>query len=207
MTDEEIARLLDPELAPAERAMLVEKLEADPEAARVLALAATDVSPEGSGLSEKKIEELLEMVGARAAGEGICPHCAGDLHPTGDFCPHCGAQIRGNVIKCIKCGKPVREGSVYCPHCGTFFRPIGRKSMIDSPLFPLVLGMVSIAVALFTFNLGIPLFATFIVIGCLSLGAWIGQKLHIAAIQRARAAMMQMTESVEEEKEEERKTG
>jgi len=168
LSDEELARLLETDLDPQERALLVERLHGDPEAARTLALAASEIDLEGEGLSERTVESLLETVRASRASPDICPHCAGDIHPMGDFCPHCGARIKGNPIVCIKCRKPVREGSVYCPHCGSFFRPVGRKSMIESSWFLLVLGLVAVAAGII-FR---PVLLLFLAIGCVSLGAW-----------------------------------
>jgi len=211
LTDEEIASLLDPGLDPGERARLVALLEQDQESVRILAFAAgLEVSDE-DGLSAKSVERLLDTVRGHRDETGICPYCAGDLHPGGIYCPHCGAQVEGNPLKCLKCGKPVREGSVYCPHCGSFFKSVKKAGLIDSPLYLLILGLVSIAVAIITYNMQMWIFPFFHVIGGLALGVWLGQKFITpwAAAVAASRIEKQERESEEQAKEEQtgRKTG
>jgi len=172
LTDEELARLLEADLDASERAALLERLESDEDACRILGLAAGELRAAGEGLSDATIERLLKAVREKRPESDICPHCAGDLHPGGRFCPHCAAQVVGNPLTCLKCGKPVREGSAYCPHCGSFFRPVERKSVIESPLFLLVLGLVSLAIAAVTIRLSLPVFIVFLAIGCVTLGGW-----------------------------------
>jgi len=171
LTDEDLARLLLDDLDPSERAALLERLGGDTDARQALALAASSVDSSGQDLSEKSIGRLMTLVRESKSDAGICPHCAGDLGPAGDFCPQCGLQIRGNVLTCIRCGKPVQEDGTYCPHCGSFFRTTDRKArkgVIDSPYALFIPGLVSFIIA-FAYR---PLFVLFVALGCILLGAW-----------------------------------
>jgi hypothetical protein len=174
LTDEELARLLDKDLDPDERARLAERLELDPEGATILALASTEKPSLAKGFSEKTVNSLLEKVKESSAVIDICPYCAGDLFPGGIYCPHCAGQVIGNPLTCLQCGSPVREDSIYCPKCGNFFRqsvaPV-RKDPILSPLLLLGLGVISIIVAII-FE---PVRLLFFAISCVSLGAWLGE--------------------------------
>jgi len=68
MTDEEIAELLDDNLSSDRRQELVAKLNKDPIAAEILALAYPEVDTSGGGIPEKLIDELVELV--RTARDG-----------------------------------------------------------------------------------------------------------------------------------------
>ncbi len=171
LTDEELGRLFDPGLDPAERKALVERLKNDPDTAEILALASSE--PDSIGLSDATVEKLLVTVKEKIRDTGICPHCAGELVKDAPFCPQCGAQVIGNPLTCMTCGNSVWDGSVYCPRCGSFFQSTegARAGPIESRWFLLVLGIVSIAAAYF-FR---PVFMLFLGIGLVSLGAWAGE--------------------------------
>ena len=202
LTDEELAALLDENLDPAERTKLVGRLENDPESARILALAASGALADEEGFSEETVDSLMKTVRESGEDTGICPHCGGDLVEGGMYCPYCGAQVGGNPLTCIKCGKPVREGSIYCPHCGTFFRSTGRKGIIFSSLFLLILGLASIVISVIFRNL----FAVFFAIGVVSLVAWFAD---LYSRWRGAGRMVARSEIEAEEKEaaERKKTG
>ena len=203
LTDEELARLLDPGIDPEEHARLVARLGDDPDAAKILALACPHVPPDADGFTDGEIERLVATAREHRSDLEMCPHCSGDLYPQGSFCPHCGAQARGNPVSCIKCAKPVREGSTYCPHCGSFFRPMGRKSLIDNPLYLLVIGLVAVAVAV-AYR---PAFILFIAIGAVSLFGWAGE---MWVRWRTRLIVSDQTKPAEKDDkkpDEERKTG
>ena len=174
LNDEELSRLMDPEINQEEREQLLERLNNDPRAAEVLALASTKSS--GEGLPERVVEKVLATVRERTGDTGICPYCAGDLVPDAPYCPHCSAQVVGNPFLCIQCGSPVREGSVYCAKCGSFFRSTdgARSGPIESQWFLLVLGVISIIVAVL-FRSMTAVFLIFLAIGLISLGALWGE--------------------------------
>jgi hypothetical protein len=172
LTDEELASLLTDSLSPTDRAELIERLGDDPESQQTLAIAASSPDSPGEALSQSSISSLMAKVRESVTDTGICPHCASDLNPSGDFCPHCGAHVKGDIVTCMKCGKPVSEDGTYCPHCGSFFRSKGRTSrgeLIDSPALLLIPGIFSIIIAI-AYH---PLFILFLTIGCVLLGAWI----------------------------------
>lgn len=202
LTDEELAGLLDENLDPVEREKLVRRLENDPESARVLALAASEVASQEEGFSGHTVDRLMKTVEASREELNICPHCAGDLMKDGMYCPHCGAQVGGNPLVCIKCGKPVRDGSVYCPHCGSFFRSSEGKGVIYTSLFLLILGLVSIAAAI-VFR---PVFVLFLVIGTVSLVVWLGS-IYMRWSSASRMVTHAEMEAVEKEARERKKTG
>jgi predicted amidophosphoribosyltransferase len=209
LTDEELSRLLETDLDPAERARLVSRLENDPDSARVLGYASGLAKPEGESLSDETVDKLIGVVREHKSVGGICPHCAGNLYPGGIYCPHCGAQVAGNPLVCHKCGRPVRDGSTYCPHCGTFFRTMRRSGMIESPIYLLILGLASIAVAIITYNYHIGLYPLFGVIGVLTLGTWLAQKIinqWAAAVVAAKKEQREAEEKSEHE-DADRKTG
>jgi hypothetical protein len=168
LSDEELAKLLGDEISDEERSRLVERLHADPQSAEILALAASDVPDTGGGLSSGRTEKLLKLVRESGGAGDICPHCAGDLHPSGIFCPHCGARIEDNPLKCHSCGSMVVEGSAYCPKCGSVFSRTGLKSQGNARFVLLVIGLVSVAVA-FAYR---AMFFPFATLGLLALGAW-----------------------------------
>ncbi len=66
MSDEEIAELLNDNLSPTRRQELVVKLNGDPDAAEILALAypEVDTSASGGGIPEELIDELAKFVQA-----------------------------------------------------------------------------------------------------------------------------------------------
>jgi hypothetical protein len=196
LSDVELARLLRSDLPPEERAALIERLHGDDAAAEALALAAGDFPESAEGLGPEAVRRILALVREKRATGDMCPHCSGDLHPGGEFCPHCGARAIGSPVTCIRCGKPVREGSSYCPHCGSVFRPPRRKILLESPLFLLVPGLVSIAVAV----LYRPLFVLFLALGCVSLGAWAGELWTQRIRVRHVAAQAREQEREEEER-------
>jgi predicted amidophosphoribosyltransferase len=103
---------------------------------------------------------------------GICPNCAGDLHPGGEFCPHCSARVSRNVLACGKCGKPLEEDSSYCPHCGNWFRQKGGKAFYEAPILWLALGIVSLLIAAILNTLAI----IFVPLGALALVVWAADK-------------------------------
>ncbi len=201
LTDEELAGLLDPDLDPSERAALVERLDGDPDAVRALALAAKDIPDPGDGLNDGTIGKLLNTVRDNRGARDICPHCAGDLLPGGTFCPYCAAQVDGNPVTCFKCGKTVREGSIYCPNCGTFFRPMERKSVIEGPFLLLVLGLVSILLAIVAFAVSNPFSLVFLIIGCVGMGVWFGERFVAPWVRYTRAVSRDKVDSEREEKE------
>jgi len=201
LSDEELARLLGDDLGPSERAALLERLANDPAGQQILALAASQMQPTGEGLPPKSVDRLLGIVRETPRDLGICPFCAGDLNPTGDFCPHCGNRVTGSLLSCARCGKPLREDSVYCPHCGSSVRPIERKSAMDTSFFLLVLGLIVLLLA-FLYR---PLLWPSLVIGCLAIGMWAGDLLHRGG-KTTRAVEMSEKETAEE-KQKQQKSG
>jgi hypothetical protein len=172
LTDEDIARLMDPELDPQERERLIERLGDDPGAAQLLALAQEDTPPGADGFSDDEINLLLDVVNDHKTDLNICPHCSGDLHPTGEYCPHCAAQVRGNVVRCIRCSKPVRDGSSYCPHCGSTFRKLGASAWLDSQFVLLIVGLLSIFAFVVSISLDRYAGLLFLMIGLILLASW-----------------------------------
>ena len=169
LTDSELAALLAGELDDSERASLMERLADDPAGQEVLALAASVSESTGAPLNKETEERLLGLVRNVGRATGICPHCAGDLNPSGEFCPHCGAKVRGNPVTCFRCGKPVFENASYCPHCGNFFRPMGRRYFLDSPIFLPLLGLISLIISL----IYLPVFLIFFAFAFIAFGVWI----------------------------------
>ncbi len=203
LADEELARLLGDDLEPEERAALVEKLQSDPEAAEILALAASDVPSTAQGLPSRTVDSLLDMVREKGGETDICPHCAGDLYPGGAFCPHCAARVVGNPLACHQCGSRIVEGSSYCPSCGSIFRPFGPSPAIESPFLMLIIGLVSLGIAI-AYR---PLIFLFMSFGVVSLGVW-GWDLWTRRLRVRRASKRVVEVSQEREKERrERKTG
>lgn len=63
LSDEEIAQLLMLDLEPAERQKLLDRLKNDPEAQKILALAAAETGS-NEGLSSETVEKLMKIVHA-----------------------------------------------------------------------------------------------------------------------------------------------
>jgi len=177
LTDEELARLLDPSLDPETRRQLVDRLGNDPDSARILGMAGGSIPASGDNLSEKTIEKLLDTVKKHDRETGLCPHCAGDLHDSGNYCPHCGLKVKGDTVNCMNCGKPVVEGSVYCPSCGSMFGEVPRRSLIDSRYLMFIIGLVSISVAVML-GPGLPS-VIFVLLGMIALLGWLAEFLGV----------------------------
>jgi len=177
LTDEELARLMDPALDPEIRKVLVEKLDRDPDSAGVLGLAAGDIPGPTDNLPPKTVEMLLDTVKNYDSDPGICPHCTSDLHDSGNFCPHCGLQVRGDTVNCMTCGCPVVEGSAYCPNCGSMFGEIKRKPLIDTRWLMFLIAFVSIAIAIAL--VPTPSSIIFLLIGLIALLGWLGEFLGV----------------------------
>jgi hypothetical protein len=198
LSDSELAALLAGDLEDSERAILMERLSGDPSGQEVLALAASQIDTTGGSLGKEIEERLLGVVRSVSKGTGLCPHCAGDLDRSGDFCPHCGGKVRGDSVTCIRCGNPVFEDASYCPHCGSFFRPMGRGSFLDSPIFLPVLGLISVLIA-FVYR---PVFLIFFAFAFITFGAWFAD-----IWQRRGGAVRRRGQETDEAEEEKRVSG
>jgi len=169
LTDEEIASLLGDDLSPEQRAELVSRLNSAPESAEILAIAASRPPESPGGFTPGRIDIILKKARETLPANDICPNCSGDLHKNGKFCPHCGVRLSDNPLKCLKCGANVVEGSSYCPKCGALFGYAGGRWKIHPRFTLLLIGLVSIGIALVWHRMFLP----FLILGLLSTGAWV----------------------------------
>lgn len=167
MSDEELASLMTGDLGSEELQSLLNRLENDPAAIEVVALALSQQEVPPIQIPDSTREKLLGLI-RRKNEIDLCPFCANDLHITGDFCPHCSQRARGNILYCVRCAKPVPEEARFCSHCGAIFRKPIKMSIFDNPLVLLVPGLISLFMIFIVPNIKL----LFVVLACLLLGAW-----------------------------------
>jgi len=205
VTDEELAKLLDPDLHESERERILARLGDDPDSVHALALAMKS-EPSQDGFTPAEVDSILKLVKVPKSDAGICPNCAGDLHEGGIYCPHCGLQVGGNTIKCFSCGSLVREGSAYCPECGAFFREMEAGGRASLPIFLLVGGLVLIVIAAIMWGVSLPAAAVLLGIGCILSAIWLG--IYLERFRKSKRGVEQReVPEIEDTKESERKSG